>query len=224
MTDTIPAATEPGAEVPSRILRFDGTERWLHAANAVLVLFLLVTGSILYIGPLSTLVGRRDLVKDLHVWAGLALVVPVLLAVAGPWRRGLQRDAERLGTWYRSDTTWIRSRGRSSSVRLGKFNAGQKLNALFVAGALPVLLLTGLILKWFEPFPDFVRTGATFVHDWTYVALGLVVIGHIGKALAEPVLLRSMVTGFVPGRWARRYRPAWYDEVVGTDASDHGLQ
>jgi formate dehydrogenase subunit gamma len=199
-----------------RVWRFDVVERWLHWTVAVLVLVLVATGSILYIGALSTLVNRRELVKDVHVWSGLLLPVPWLLALPGARGRALRRDLGRLSRWYRDDTTWLRTRGRSGrNGRLRKFNAGQKVFALVIGGALPVLLATGLIMRWFEPFPDDIRTGATFVHDWTYVVVAVLVAGHILKALAEPEALRSMVTGWVPAAWARVHRALWWSESGG---------
>ena len=98
---------------------------------------------------------------------------------------------------------------------MGKFNAGQKLNAIFVAGCIPLMLATGSIMRWFEPFPLAWRTGATFVHDWLALTLLAVVIGHIGKALAEPVALRAMRTGTMPAEHVRRHHPRWWREVQG---------
>ena len=72
-----------------------------------------------------------------------------------------------------------------------------------------MLFVTGLILRWGNFLPVSVRTGATFVHDVFAVVLFLVIIGHIGFALTHPHALRSMVTGWVPERWARRHAPAW---------------
>ena len=76
------------------------------------------------------------------------------------------------------------------------------------------MLATGGIMRWFDPFPLAWRTGATFVHDWIALALLVVVIGHIAKALAEPIALRAMARGTVPGR-ARRAPPP---PVVGRSA------
>lgn len=228
MTTAPAAPTEPARQVdpaPSvaidtivgdEVRRFDGAERMLHWTVAVLVLAMLITGSMLYIGPLSTLVPRR-LVKDVHVWSGLALPLPWLLTLPWTWGRGLRRDLARLGRWFADDTTWLRSRGQSSTLRLRKFNAGQKLFSIVTGAALPVMLGTGAIMLWFEPFPDALRTGATFVHDWTYLVLTLLVVGHIGKALSEREAMRSMITGRVPVEWARQHRPRWWSEVEAGD-------
>jgi formate dehydrogenase subunit gamma len=109
------------------------------------------------------------------------------------------------------------TRGRDAQLQIGKFNPGQKLNAAFVAGAGLVMTGTGAMLKWFAPFPNSWRTGATFVHDWTALALGLAIIGHIWLAIADPDALRGIVRGSVPASWARKHRPRWHDEMVGAE-------
>jgi hypothetical protein len=40
------------------------------------------------------------------------------------------------------------------------------------------------------------RTGATFVHDWLALALGVVLAGDIGMAMGDPEARRGMRTGF----------------------------
>jgi formate dehydrogenase subunit gamma len=201
------------AVVGDRVVRFDRTERWLHWTNALLFLTLLVTGMTLYLGPVGTFDLPRHLVKDIHVAVGLALPVPLVLAYAGRWRAGLRRDVRRLARWSTDDRRWLLSWGRRGKSTVGKFNAGQKLNAIFVAGCIPVMLATGSIMRFFQPFPDDWRTGATFVHDWTALALLVVVVGHIGKAIAEPVALRAMRRGTVPTAHVERHHPRWWSEV-----------
>jgi formate dehydrogenase subunit gamma len=164
-------------------------------------------------------VGRRLLVRDLHLWSGLLLPVPFLAVVVGRWGHGFRRDCARLGRFLTDDWRWLNRRQRRyGGLRVGKFNAGQKINAILVAGTLPVMFGTGLVLHWARSFPESVRTGATFVHDWGYVALSVLVAGHILKALADPVALHAMRTGLVPARWAQAAHPRWHDEVVGPSA------
>jgi formate dehydrogenase subunit gamma len=202
------ASTEPA------LSRFDARELVVHWVNAVLVGVLVATGAVLYLGELSALVGRRELLRDLHVAAGLALPLPLLMALPGRGGRRLRADLGALNRFGPDDGRWLRSRGRDASVRLGKFNPGQKLNAAFVAGAGTVLFGTGLIMRFFGPFPLDWRTGATFVHDWTALGLGLAVAGHVWLAFSDPDALRSMVSGSVPAAWAHRHRPAWYEEMT----------
>jgi formate dehydrogenase subunit gamma len=202
------------------ILRFDRVERAIHWVNAALFLILVVTGAILYLDALQRLIGRRALIEDIHLASGLALPVPVAIAVAGWWGRGLRADLRRFNRWNRNDRLWFRAllkdRGNRTAllkqIEVGKFNAGQKLNAAFTAGAGLVMLATGVIMKWYHPWPLNWRTGATFVHDWLAVAVGIVIIGHVGMALRDPDALRSMWTGRISRRWAERHAPAWLAE------------
>src|SRR5262249_10830743 len=126
-------------ESDKTLLRFDRVERTVHWVNATLFGTLMLTGAALYAGPISTLVGNREIVRTIHVYSGLALPLPLLIAVIG--RRGtrLRADLSRLNRWSRDDARWFR-RGRRAEVRLGKFNPGQKLNASFIAAAAVVVL------------------------------------------------------------------------------------
>src|ERR1700690_610606 len=135
----------------TRLPRFDRVERYAHWCTATLMLILLFTGFSLYAGPLSQLVGRRLLVRTVHLYAGLFLPIPVLVAIALRAGRQLREDLGRLNRWSRDDRAWW-SRRRRRGVRLGKFNPGQKLNATFIGAAMAVMLMTGLILKWYGPF------------------------------------------------------------------------
>ena len=203
------------------VVRFDGAERALHWVNAVVVLTLIATGSVMYIGSLSALVGRRELVEQIHLWSGLALPVPFVLAAIGPWGRGVRRDAARLGRFLPDDWFWLWRRFRDTDrVRVGKFNGGQKVNAVLVAGTLPVMLATGVLLEWNTFLDDAYRTGATFVHDWGYVALSLLVAGHIVKALTEPAALRAMISGRMSRRHVADHHPRWHEELRAAEGPD----
>jgi formate dehydrogenase subunit gamma len=104
-------------------------------------------------------------------------------------------------------------------VRNGKFNAGQKLNASFTAGAILLMLGTGYIMRWPKPFALYLRTGATFVHDWIFIGLFLTITGHVLFALSDAEARQSMLGGWVGGRWARKHAPQWYEEVTGEPAT-----
>ena len=205
MTTTAPAVEE-------MLPRFDRVERVVHWVTATLLLTLLATGFSLYAGPLSTLVGRRNLVRTLHVYSGLLLPVPLLMAIAIRAGAELRADLGRLNRWSRDDRAWWRRRQRGS-VRLGKFNPGQKLNATFIGAAMVVMLMSGSIMRWLEPFSDSWRQGATFVHDWFAIVLFFAIAGHILLAFRDPDALNGMVRGSVRVGWARRYRPRWYEEI-----------
>jgi formate dehydrogenase subunit gamma len=208
-------AARPEPPARARLERFDVAEQALHWVNALLFGVLLATAAILYIGPLSALVGYRELVRITHVSTGLALPFPLLAARLGPWRRGFASDVRALARFDDDDRRWLRSLGRAKDVRMGKFHPGQKLNAAFTLGAIVVMLATGSIMHWFSLFPVEWRTGATFVHDWLAIALAVVIAGHVRMALKDPDARRGMTQGWVPTAWARRHRPKWYEELTG---------
>ncbi|WP_371495757.1 cytochrome b/b6 domain-containing protein [Kitasatospora sp. NBC_00374] len=198
---------EPAA--PGRIPRFSAAERWVHRATATLMTVCLVTAAFLYYPPLSELVGRRRLVVVVHEWCGLLLPVPLLLGLAS---RALRADLTRLNRFTGLDREWLRAvRRRSFHRPAGKFNAGQKLYAAWTAGAVLVMLGTGLLMWFTHLAPLIWRTGATFVHDWLAVAVAIAVAGHIWMAVRDPEARRGMRTGSVDPLWAVREHPDWED-------------
>lgn len=217
MAVTTPPPKRVRAAAAGRLLRFDRVERWVHWVNALLFGVLVFTGASLYIEQLGSVIGRRALVEDIHVYCGIALPVPLAVALAGRWGRALREDLKRFNRWTAEDRRWIGTLFGSgpnrfkklAELKIGKFNPGQKLNASFTAGAGLVMLVTGIIMRWYHPYPLSWRTGATFVHDWLAVAVGLVIIGHIGMALRDPDAMRSMFKGDITRRWASRHAPAW---------------
>ena len=212
----MPAATDQSRSGLSRsaeIVRFDRGERVLHWVNATLFGIVLATAAALYVPPISAAFGRRELVKTIHVYAGIALPFPILATLlAGRWGAGFRADVRRLNRWSPADGAWLRARGRTGSARLGKFNPGQKLNAAFTAGAIIVMLATGSIMRWPGWWPVAYRTGATFVHDWIFIALVVTITGHILFAMNDPESLASMRNGRVGTAWAKRHAPRWLAE------------
>ena len=75
----------------------------VHWANATLFLVLIATGAALYAGPVSTLVGRRVLVKNIHVYSGLLLPIPVLAGLLLRSGAAFRADFRRLSRWEVSD-------------------------------------------------------------------------------------------------------------------------
>ncbi|MFL6055631.1 MAG: cytochrome b/b6 domain-containing protein [Actinoallomurus sp.] len=198
------------------MIRFTRAVRSVHHATAVLMFVCLVTAAMLYVPALSEAVGRRHLIRVIHILAGLGLPVPALLGWAS---RAFRDDVRRLDRFSPDDWRWLRGRDRRATVGgrgihpVGKFNAGQKLNAAFVAGAILVMLGTGSILTFPHPWPDSVRTGATFVHDWLTLAVFVVILGHLWYALRDPGALSGMFLGHIRPEWAARHHPAWLDEA-----------
>ena len=204
--------TEPAsAKRTDSLKRFDVTERLLHWVTALDVLTLIATGAILYFPAFSVRVGRRLLIENIHTLSGILALVPLLIALWGRWGAMLRRDVARLTRFDQREWRWF-DRTRRMKLELGKFNPGQKLNAVLSISGLVVLLFTGLVLRFPNPFPLSIRQGATFVHDWFAFSVTLLVFGHIGFALFHPRALASMVSGRVDRPWAEHHAPAWVRE------------
>ena len=194
-------------EVQASLARFSPAERWVHRTTGLLMGTCLVTAFVLYYGPVSLAVGHRHTVELVHVWAGYLLPAPLLLGLLSSAYRA---DLRVLNRFSREDWRWLRSKNRrDGSFEVGKFNAGQKLNAALTAGSVVVLIGTGTLMFWTGLVRLAWRTGATFVHDWFALGLGLLVLGHIWFAISDPEAREGMRTGRVRRSWANKEHPAW---------------
>jgi formate dehydrogenase subunit gamma len=199
----------PSATV--RVLRFDRVQRAAHWVNALLFFILIFTAIPLYFGSFFGIVLPRHVIEMIHLWSGLALPLPILVSLIGPWGRSMRRDVRRFNYWTRDEIRWLRTFGRSR-LDTDKFNPGQKLNAIFIGASILVMLVTGAMLQWFRFFSVSWRLGATSVHDVFAFAIFFVVIGHIIMALTHGDALRSIFKGWVTKSWAERHSPRWLEE------------
>ena len=218
MVETMSLSADTGRpDITTSLVRFSIAERLVHRAVATLMLTCITTAAILYNGFLSAPIGHRRVVKLIHVFSGFALPIPILVGVASAAYRS---DLRHLNRFSPADWRWLRSRNRrDESIPVGKFNAGQKLNSALSGGSIVVLLATGTLMY----FPDLARlswrTGATFVHDWFALGLGLLVIGHISFAVRDPGSRRGMRSGSVTTTWAQKHHAAWLEEVVAAEST-----
>ncbi|MBE8476717.1 cytochrome b/b6 domain-containing protein [Streptomyces justiciae] len=194
----------------THVRRFGRTQRWVHRSTAALMGVCVATAACLYIPEFAELVGRRELVVRIHEWAGLALPAPVLAGLAS---RAFRADLGFLNRFGPHDRVWLRAAlhrdKRRSSRPAGKFNAGQKIYAAWIAGASLAMLGTGLLMWFTHLTPIQWRTSATFVHDWLALTIGIVLAGHIGMALGDPEARRGLRTGLVSKEWADREHSLW---------------
>jgi formate dehydrogenase subunit gamma len=203
-----------------QLKRFSRAERMVHRTLAGLMLVCVATAAVLYNGVIGIAVGHRRVVELIHVYSGFALVVPLF---AGLGFAAYRADLRRLNRFTPADWAWLRSRTRrDGSIAVGKFNAGQKLNAALVAGSIVVLLGSGLLMYYPDAARLSWRTGATLVHDWFALGLGLLICGHIAQATRDPEARRGMRTGQVSRSWALEQHREWADEVDGELPSADG--
>ncbi|MER6066808.1 cytochrome b/b6 domain-containing protein [Streptomyces sp. NPDC001792] len=205
---TAPTGTRPEHE--GRVRRFTTAERMVHRATGYLMLLCLITAACLYIGPLALLVGRRHLMVTVHEWSGISLPLPFLLGLFSP---SFRADLRRLNRFAVYDRQWLRAvrrRRKAPEARpAGKFNAGQKLYAGWIAGAVLVMMFTGLLMWFMGLLPFISRTSAIFVHDILAWAITFVLIGHMRKAFEDPEARLGMRSGYVSRSWAERYHSRW---------------
>jgi len=130
------------------VRRFSRTERTLHWVNATGFLLLLATGLILYLPRLSTVVGRRPLIKDIHLWGGIGWISALAIVIVLGDRRGLLRTARDLEV-----------------LKPSRLNVGQKVNALLNAAFAILFLVSGLLLWFGERNTTFRFTSTVLLHD-----------------------------------------------------------
>ena len=198
---------------PANILRFTAAERWTHRTLGILMGVLLITAAVLYLPGASAVIGYRPLMRNTHIIAGFLLPIPIIVACFF-W--AFRQDLRRLNRFSPNDWKWLRTRKRrNGEIPVGKFNAGQKLNSAFVLGSIIVLLGTGLVMYFNRFFPDDIRTGSTFVHDWLAILVAIATAGHMWMAYGDATARKGMLTGSVPVEWAEKEHGEWANEVVG---------
>jgi formate dehydrogenase subunit gamma len=194
------------------VSRFSVTERVLHWTHATAFFVLLGSGLILYLPALSVWVSRRNLVKNVHIWTAVAWLVAIALVAVVGNRRRLLEDWREIERFDRDDRRWLRGRRAPQ----GRFNAGQKVNALLTVALALLLALSGFFLWLGERDHRFLLSGAGTLHDFlTWVSV-ILVTGHLYFALVHPATrhaLRGMTTGEVREDWARKHHAKWVREL-----------
>ena len=196
------------------VKRFGRTERALHWVHAAGFLAMLATGLVLYLPVLSEAVARRNLIKNLHLFAALAWALAILLVVALGDRRRLAADWRELESLDADDRRWLRGRRAPQ----GRFNAGQKLNALLTASFAVLFAASGFFLWLGERDHRFLLDGTGTVHETVTLASVALLVGHLYLAVIHPSTrhaLRGMTTGEVREDLAREHHPKWLEEKTG---------
>jgi formate dehydrogenase subunit gamma len=191
------------------IPRFSRTERTLHWANALFFSVLLATGLILYLPSLATAVGRRPLIKDIHFWTGISWAGAILLIASLGNRRALVQTVREIDLFDRDDRRFLAGHLHSPQ---GRFNAGQKVNAVLTAAFATLFFVSGLLLWYGERDTRFRLSGTVYLHDSLMYLSVVIVAGHLYLSLIHPSTrhaLRGMTRGTVRADWARVHHPKW---------------
>jgi formate dehydrogenase subunit gamma len=124
-------------------------------------------------------------------------------------RRALARTAREIDLFDRDDRRFLR--GRTASPQ-GRFNAGQKVNAIVTAAFAVLLFVSGMLL-WIGEDDTRIRLGGTiYLHDALMYLSVVIVAGHLYLALINRSTrhsLRGMTLGTVREDWARAHHSKW---------------
>jgi formate dehydrogenase subunit gamma len=195
------------------VQRFTLTERLLHWIHASAFFVLLGSGLVLYLPVLSREISRRPLIKDIHVWTAVAWGGAILLVVLLGNRRALARTIREIDRFDRDDGRFLAGNVRAPQ---GRFNAGQKVNAILTAAFAALFAISGFLLWYGERDTRFRLPGTVFLHDTLmYLSLALLV-GHLYLAVVHPTTrhaLRGMTRGSVREDWARAHHAKWVDDL-----------
>ncbi len=153
-----------------------------HNLSALLFFVSLATALTFYIPALQQLIGYRRLFRELH-WITGTLSLLVLAPSMLKGRRSPFAEAHRrLSSWTVTDARfisgWIRTLRRPTYDRRLP-NGGQKVAYAIVFASMGILLISGLVLRFFNYFPISIRSGATLAHDLFFYLIAVVVLGHL---------------------------------------------
>jgi formate dehydrogenase subunit gamma len=207
----------------------------LHWFNATTWLLELATGAALIVSPryrfapiwylqmTEGIFGSRANILRFHIAVGLTWITVFLVYAVFGFRNylhvevlqheiGLDKDDVH---WLKARILKLAGRGEGPLPPQGVYNAGQKLFALLVYTAVPIIMLTGLVMT-FRWFGTAVVAWAMILH---YFAVGMVVSGlmihvYMGAVFPEEKpAFYSMITGVVNELYAYHHHFKWWREV-----------
>ncbi len=202
-----------------RIERFTATERALHWSHAAAFFVMLATGAIIYFPSWGAAVGRRHMVRNVHLIAAVVWVVAIVAIIIFGNRGALRRAWAQVQTIDADDRRWLRARRAPQ----GRFNAGQKLNTIVTAAFAILFAVSGFFLWFGERDKRFRFDGTGALHDLLTYGSVFLLVGHLYLALVHPTTrhsMRGITTGDVDRDWARRHHPKWVAEVDAVDSGD----
>jgi formate dehydrogenase subunit gamma len=228
-------AQQAGAMAQRQVKKHHVAIVLLHWFNAMVWLMELATGAALIVSPqyrfmpqwyltmMEDAFGTRANLLRFHLAVGLTWICVFAVYAIFGYRNylhvevlkkeiGLDHDDFR---WLKIRTLLLLGRTKEPLPPQGAYNAGQKMFALLVYTAVPVIMITGLIMA-------FHLVGASLV-AWAMVlhffAVGMVVSGlmihvYMGAVFPEErPAFYSMITGMVNELYAYRHHFTWWREL-----------
>ena len=193
----------------------DVFERIVHWSLALSCIALFITGlgmmfhSLNFIGYLM---GGLKSLKYVHNFIGIWFAVSLYFAIRMWWKEaGVFSMPE--------DLEWIRVAGGyvwhvDKVPEVGKYNPGQKMFFLAVAGCGALMFVTGLIM-WFPlSFPAGLVRLMYMLHALGFVVLFAFFFVHLYLGtVGSPGSLPAMLTGWVTRAWLKKQHAKWLKEM-----------
>lgn len=209
----------------AEVIRFSGTERFLHFVYLMAFLTLSGTGLVLYLPQLRgyTLGEAGELSRLIHRFAAIILMVtPILYLIFNA--KGLRQSLRWILRWGEADWQWLRpglkfywTGSRTGIPPQGKFNTGQKLHALLQVICFAIFVITGLVMWVFtEATSPAIFRLSVILHDVAFLASFGGFLLHFYLSAVHPLTRRhigAMVEGTIPESDAKEMYPLWYKEM-----------
>ncbi|MFQ5612733.1 MAG: formate dehydrogenase subunit gamma [Anaerolineae bacterium] len=211
------------------VKRFSASERVAHWLQFLAFIVLLGTGGFLYMPALRAFaIGPAGEAARLshRVAAVVFMISPLIYLIGDPKSFfGSLRDAF---SWGSDDIKWLRLAWqyytKGSEVEIppqGKYNGGQKLNALVQIILFVLFTVTGLIL-WFGPTLPAVSSAvflwSLVLHDLSVIVAVAFFLLHLYLVAIHPFTreaIISMFEGVVTREYAQEHHTKWYEEIKG---------
>lgn len=200
------------------IQRYTASERNNHWLVAIAFVLAALSGLALFHPAfffLSNLFGGGTWTRILHPFIAVLMFLLFIAMAVRFWRFNRITPADR--EWMRRIGDVVRNRDENLP-EAGKYNAGQKYLFWTLVVAIPVLLVSGIVIwqPWFAPlFPIWLLRVAVVVHAVAAWVMILGIIVHIYAAIWVKGTVRAMTRGTVSEAWAKHHHRAWYREMTG---------
>ncbi|WP_243372582.1 formate dehydrogenase subunit gamma [Geotalea sp. SG265] len=196
--------------------RFNTRERVLHWFVTITFFTLLLSAlglySRLFTGYFNLFGGGQKAII-IHKVAGVLFFISSLVLFI--------HNRRRTTDFNKDDMEWFRYLGgylsrKEIHLKVGKFNAGQKLFGVFIGVATILLGITGIFIWWPLAFPRWIVQLSLLVHGLLFVSSIMFVVVHVYLGtIGNPGTLEAMLWGKVSRAWAKKHHPKWYKEVTG---------
>lgn len=207
------------------VKRFSASERIAHWLQFLAFTVLLGTGLFLYMPSLQAFAigAAGEAARMWHRMAAVVFMVCPLIYLIGD-SNGFFFSLREAFSWGPDDARWLRqvwhyyTKGAEVDIPpQGKYNAGQKLNALAQIVLFVLFVVTGLVM-WFGAgsVSSTVFLWSVILHDMSVIVAVAFFLLHLYLVAIHPFTreaIISMFEGVVTREYAEEHHARWYKEV-----------